>query len=174
MARRGRNSVGMHLKMGLIIASFVGGFKVFPGIIIASKGKKKQKRQKTKKVKQLQRELISFIESKHPPTRGPAGHSSWHLAGCNKWADTFEKPDRATRMSEATISPAICASPETNPHTDKRAADRRNPSVRSDLFKVDCESATWGGASHLADLTSAADVAEPAALGAPPAGSRRT
>lgn len=38
-----RNSVGMYLKTGLIIASFVGGFKVFSGIIIASKGKKSKK-----------------------------------------------------------------------------------------------------------------------------------
>lgn len=42
MARRGRNSAGMRLKMGLITASFVGGFKVFSGIIIANKEKKQK------------------------------------------------------------------------------------------------------------------------------------
>lgn len=134
MARHGKNSVGMYLEMGLIIASFDRGFKVFSGIIIANKKKSK----KTKKVEQLQRELISFIESKHPPTQGPGGHSSWHLTGWNKWADTFEKPDQATRMSGVIISPAIWASLKMNPHADsQRMADHRNRSFRSDIFKVD-------------------------------------
>lgn len=44
------NSVGMYLKTGLIIASFVGGFKVFSGIIIASKGKKKQRDKRQKRL----------------------------------------------------------------------------------------------------------------------------
>lgn len=68
MARRGRHSVGMYLKTRLIIASFVEGFKVFCGIMMVNAGKKREK-----KVKQLHQELISFIESKHPPTQGPRG-----------------------------------------------------------------------------------------------------
>lgn len=120
--------------MWLIITSFVGGFKVFSSVIIAKKEKNKGRK---KKVKQLHRELISFIESKHPPTQGPRGRSSWHLTGRNKWADTVEKPDRATRMSDAIINPTICASVKND--SACRRWTRRSPqsSVSSDILKVD-------------------------------------